>query len=398
MTVSPPGPDRSDYLADVTRRLWPPPGTGREAFLLLPSAAQPRLLVPLGDRKAAVAAIRTLAVRHSLGRRLGLRLLLEGFRWGVAPRLLRQRMVLPAGEHSLVEALSVALAAPVRVALYIGPPRANRKPVLQVIGEGGQVIAYAKVGTTPLAAELVRVEAETLTDLAGRSLASVVVPRLLAVLDYDGMPVVVQSPLPVRQQHARPGQLQAAMLEVSALSGCTRRTWADSTYRLRLRAGTEALAADPRGQALAALLDKVDETAGSLTYGTWHGDWNSGNFGIADGRVLIWDWERFGRDVPVGFDALHKALQDDVTVHGRRLPVAAEALCAAAPELLGPWQLPPDQARTTLALYLIELGVRYLRDRQDQAGAEVGRIEQWLIPVLSSLLGATPVEPSGSRT
>lgn len=397
MNGSPPGPDRSDYLADITARLWPSPGTGSEAFLVLPSAGQPRLLVPLGDRHAAVSAIRTLAVRHSLGRRLGLRLLLESFRFGVAPRLMRQRLVLPSSERSLVEALSVALATRVRVALYIGPPRANRKPVLQVIGDGGEVIAYAKVGTTPLAADLVRIEARTLGQLAGRRLESLVVPDLMAVIDYDGMPVVVQSPLPVRQQHARGNQIQTAMLEVSAMQGYTRRSWAESTYRSRLRAGVGTVSHDRRGKVLAELLDVVDDTAGSLTYGAWHGDWNSGNFGMAGGRVLVWDWERFADDVPVGFDALHKALQDDVTVHGRPLPAAASALCSGAADLLAPWQLTPEESRLTVVLYLIELGVRYLRDRQDEAGASIGRIEQWLIPVLTDLVGAAPVEPHSSR-
>lgn len=394
------GPDsgRSDYLAEVTGRLWPAPGSGTEEYLLLPSAAQPRLLVPLGDRRAAVAAIRTLAVRHSLGRRLGLRLLLEGFRWGVAPRLLRQRLVLPAGRDSLVEALSRELAAPVRVALYIGPPRANRKPVLQVIGADGEVVAYAKVGTTALAAELVRIEAATLTRLAERPLRTVQVPRLMAELEYDRMPVVVQSPLPVRQQHARGSQVQDAMVEVSGLEGSRRAPWAGSTYRARLRAGASGVSADPRGRTLAAMLDAVDHTAGSLTFGAWHGDWNSGNFGMADGRVLVWDWERFGIDVPVGFDALHKALQDDVTVHGRPLPAAVGALCAGAPGLLRPWALSDEEARTTLALYLIEVGVRYLRDRQDEAGAPVGRIEQWLLPVLSTLLAVPATTTQTGRT
>ena len=56
------------------------------------------------------------------------------------------------------------------VSLRIGPPRANRKPVLELLSPGGEVLGFAKVGVTGLTRELVRAEAAALDVLgAGRA-------------------------------------------------------------------------------------------------------------------------------------------------------------------------------------------------------------------------------------
>lgn len=101
---------------------------------------------------------------------------------------------------------------------------------------------------------------------------------------------------------------------------------------------------------------------------------------LAD-TLLVWDWERFRVGVPLGFDALHYDLQ-------RRLqstPDAAGAVTAtltAAGALLAPFHVPPPARRTTALLYLVDLAARYLADGQAQAGARLGVLGSWLLPVL----------------
>ena len=94
---------------------------------------------------------------------------------------------------------------------------------------------------------------------------------------------------------------------------------ADDYWR-RLRKRLEDLTARPAGdarddgtdaneeaRALANAADQLVASAGhvELTFGAWHGDWTPWNMATTATTVLVWDWERFGTGVPVGYDALH---------------------------------------------------------------------------------------------
>jgi hypothetical protein len=101
---------------------------------------------------------------------------------------------------------------------------------------------------------------------------------------------------------------------------------------------------------------------------------------LAD-RILVWDWERFTADVPVGFDAVHHALQVRLE-RGAKARDAVDETVARAPELLAPFGVPVDAAGVTALLYLVDLAARYLADRQAEAGARLGVLGSWLLPVL----------------
>jgi hypothetical protein len=47
--------------------------------------------------------------------------------------------------------------------------------------------------------------------------------------------------------------------------------------------------------------------------------------------------------------------------------------------------VPPRDAPVVAALYLVELGSRYLADGQAEAGARLGTLDGWLLPVLGRL-------------
>ena len=46
-------------------------------------------------------------------------------------------------------------------------------------------------------------------------------------------------------------------------------------------------------------------------------------------------------------------------------------------------------------LYLVEIGTRYLRDRQADAGARLGRVDAWLLPVLMRNTPGYPARSGG---
>jgi hypothetical protein len=186
------------------------------------------------------------------------------------------------------------------------------------------------------------------------------------------------------------------MVAVARCLGTRTMPYPDSGYAARLRAGVAALDDSGLAGRLASALDAVTAAAPVLEFGAWHGDWNGANSAaLADGRVLVWDWERFDADVPVGFDAVHLALQHAVT--RRRVPprTAATGVLAAAPQLLAPFGVAATHAPAVAVLYLVELATRYLRDRQSQAGSSLGRVGDWLLPAVEEQLAPTGVPGRG---
>jgi hypothetical protein len=135
------------------------------------------------------------------------------------------------------------------------------------------------------------------------------------------------------------------------------------------------------GRALAAAARDLVTGAGGtvLEYGAWHGDWSPWNMASVADRLLVWDWERFGTGVPVGFDPLHHELQAAIVRDGVPPDAAVRRSLAGAPELL---RRPPAEARLTALLYLTDLATRYLTDRQAEAGNRLGVLGTWLLPEL----------------
>jgi hypothetical protein len=85
--------------------------------------------------------------------------------------------------------------------------------------------------------------------------------------------------------------------------------------------------------------------------------------------------------VPAGFDAIHHELQKRIQSTGDAAD-AVEATVARAGELLAPFAVAPEARELTALLYLVDLATRYLSDRQAEAGARLGVLGTWLLPVL----------------
>jgi hypothetical protein len=107
-----------------------------------------------------------------------------------------------------------------------------------------------------------------------------------------------------------------------------------------------------------------------------------------DGQVLLWDWERYATGVPVGMDAVHFAFAEDVSRRGLTHRAAADACLRDAATILEPMGVPASSAELVAALTLLSLGARYAGDRQLDAGATVGRLDEWLIPAIAARFGA----------
>jgi len=161
---------------------------------------------------------------------------------------------------------------------------------------------------------------------------------------------------------------------------------AGSAFLARMTSRLASTLAGADRDALATALGTLAAANPELSFGAWHGDWTGWNMAsIAEG-LLVWDWERFTQSVPAGFDALHYQLQTAVIRRRQPPPDAAAECMRAAPAALAPFGVPAAEAHLTGVLYLAELSVRYLADRQAEAGARLGRPSTWLIPAIEEAM------------
>jgi hypothetical protein len=297
------------------------------------------------------------------------------------------------------DALEHVLDERVHVAWSVGPRRANRKPVLHVIGEQGRTLAFAKAAFTPLNRRLVAREARALRLLADAELGPVTVPTPVASFEVAGSvstaQVLVLSPVPTSGDALPPAEsaelpepIVDAMLAISRASGSDVVSLRGSPWWQGLGETLAGIDTDADAASLRATWQWLGEENHPVAVGAWHGDWNPGNYAILGDRVTVWDWERFDTGVPAGFDAQHLAFQGVVTSNQMQPLDAARWVVATAPTRLEPWQRSARAATLTAISHLLELGVRYLRDDQRAAGAPLGRVEQWLDPVLQETMTA----------
>jgi hypothetical protein len=402
---------RAAHLAEAGRLLWPAParfvvrpsarravtpdspGSPVSEFVLVPNAAQPRLLVPGRPRAVAAAAVRRYTSASSRTARARLQMLSMLMAMGCGQRLLRDRACVyadPTTEAPLdtIEThLRDVLGTDVHVSMHIGPARANRKPILQVLGPDGATVAFVKVGINDLTRRLVRAEAASLTFLAGATLTTVDVPPVLHHGRWQGNEVLVLGVLPTwRRTPARESLLLRAMLELAQVRGLTAQSQplARTQYWQRLGRDVSVLADQEArrslGQVLRDLAPVAEET--SVPLGSWHGDWTPWNMAAHGERLMVWDWERFTSGVPVGYDAVHYDLQHAVTRGGAAPEAAVHGTWSRSAVLLEPFGIGPAQAPLVVASYLTEIAVRYLQDGQAGAGARLGHLGQWLLPAL----------------
>jgi hypothetical protein len=392
------------YLTSVASLLWPEPATPRAghrrervptpdtAYVVVPSAARPKLLVPRRPRRVAAAAVRNFKTAARGREQLQLRTLAAAFRLG-AHDLLADRIVVgrPAGaDPAGIDAhLSDVLGRRVFVSLYIGPPRAVRKPVLQVMDAKGRTVGFAKLGVDAFTRDLVRAEAAAVQRLAASRFHTLRVPTVLHAGQWRGHEVLVQSALP-RGQSAEPGdpRLLRAMRELAGVGGPTTGPLRPSSYWQRLTDTVAALPPSPMAEVLGGAVPLVAAAAGEaeLSYGAAHGDWAPWNMTVAGEHVLVWDWEKFADDVPVGFDAVHHAVQGSVVLHGRSPIEAFEAALARPDEVSGRPTGGPHAGRLIVWLYALDIATRYLVDREEEAGStRLGDLPSWLPQVLDVL-------------
>jgi hypothetical protein len=340
-----------------------------EAYLALPRAANPRLLVPLGSPRAAAAALARNHDATSRKARLARAALGAGLRIGLTQRLADRVDVFadPAltaaerPEHLLTEHLRAIFGRrDVEMAVILGVPRLNRKPVLQVLASDGSVVGYVKAAWNDLTAGLVRNEARVLADLAAAAPRTFTPPVLVAAGPWGELELIAASALP---NASRPDQAQvfdppmAVIAEIAGLWGRSTARLADSPYWAGVR---ERLAAHGGSDVLHRAVDWIERQHGEteIAFGAWHGDFTPWNMARLGDAVYLWDWERAAA-APAGLDLLHFLFQS-VCRFDHKAPAEGVEICSKrTPALLSVLDVPPATEPVLWLLYRLELLLRY---------------------------------------
>jgi hypothetical protein len=381
-------------LSWVVETLWGS-APGRESFAVLPSADHPRLLVPLGSRRAASHALR----EYTPGKtsvRLTKPLLAWGLRSGLARPLLRDRVHVDA--EQLKQHLREVLARPdLELAVKFDAPRPQRKPILHLFSGDGRAVGFGKVAWNDVTRALLANEVRMLHVFRQRSRAprEFAVPGLLHAGPWHDLRLMIVAPISfgARRRFLEHPPLGATD-EVGQLAPTSRSTLAGSEHwrdTLRRIAATHELNPSEPAPRLHAVAQEIERRYGHVTlaFGSWHGDWVPWNMAHHRGVLHVWDWERGGLHAPSGLDAIHFDYQAELGLR-KTPPIAAlGATLHRAGDLLGRLNVDPALRTPLLALHLLEMSLRF--DEARSAG--VATSDPKYLPALEHLLRGTPPAP-----
>jgi hypothetical protein len=310
-------------------------------------------------------------------------LLAVGLCAGVAQRVLRDRVDVAVrtdlpddrlGEHLLTAHLSQLFGRPdLQVAVLLGPPRLNRKPVLQVLTDEGQVVGYVKAAWNDLTSRLVANEAAVLGAFRARQPETFETASIVHHGTWRDLELLATTALP---NTSRPSPSlafdppMAVIAEIADLEGRAASPLGASAYwsgiRDRLDRRRKMPSAAP--DSLAAIADHIEARYGNveLAFGTWHGDFTAWNMARLEQGTYVWDWERCA-PAPVGLDLLHFLFQSACRFEGRKPSEAVETCRERTPGLLASLHVIEGSESAMWSLYCLELLFRY--DEARLAGA-----------------------------
>lgn len=398
------GRTRLDTLLADLRAVYPGAETPTDAqlghpdvrsFRILLSRRFPRLLVPLDCPPATAAAVgRDSAqdrVRDAVGRRAVATIAVGP----LSRHVFRDVVSIGPVDTTSVEAhLAAQIGEAVRLSVHGGSERANAKPVLGVHRVTGAEVGFCKVGITPLASQLVRDETAALRLLDRARLGSIGVPPVLYAGQWQGHPVMLTETLSGHRGRGRVLPVEA-MRDVAAVTGTATCPLRSSPWAAAVRARS-VRAAPALTARIQAALDGLLHRDGDqlLAHGAGHGDWGPWNMSWRRDRPLVWDWERFTSDVPVGMDAAHYTAHEQLREIGamdRGLATLRRAGEPAVRTVLAPWSaaLGADTSRTVVDAYLLDLACRLAVDANEASAVPAGRLAAWYLDVAAERLQVT---------
>jgi hypothetical protein len=337
----------------------------------LPTATRVHLLVPARSRAAATAALRQFVTGSGRKAKLMTAVAVAGSRTGIAGALQRKRATLSvAGDASDHEVEGLVLAnhlarifdtETVELAVRVGADRPNGKPVVQVMTPSGEPLGFSKIGWNALTRAMVAREAEVLSQLTEAPPTSFDTPAIVHAGEWQGFELMVVRPAITDGAVSGASPPMEAGREITTIGGLATSTLADSPWWATV---TERLGAidHPGLAASIATIANQSETH-ELTFGGSHGDWTPWNMGRSNGRLVVWDWERFQTGVPVGIDLAHFAFMVALRQRNQSPDEAQAHVLDSLPSRLEQLSVPGSLAPLVLRLHHVEMALRFAEAR-----------------------------------
>lgn len=365
-------------------------GEGRreiERFGVLPSAERPRLLVPLGSRRAARRALLSYTSSKATVR-AGTQVLALAAAAGLAPRLVSDQVVVTDASRSEAGSLSVPLQEHLKrvlgrtdlhVAVMFQTGRPQKKPVLQLIAGDGSVVGFAKVGWNDLTRSLVRSEAAALQDLARlprpRHFAVGAVLFAGAWQDLELLVVEARTRAGLRRRRLLTELPVAATGELARIEPTSTLVLTQTGWWKRTLADAHAVAGR-LDRPLRVNLERLAAFAAAagdarVEVGWSHGDWVPWNMDATGGTLSVWDWERAVRHAPVGLDAVQFLFQTELNLRRCSPEAAVGRVLAASEPALEPIGAPASAMPLLLGLHLLQTVVRLEQGRDRGVGGVI---------------------------
>jgi len=278
-------------------------------------------VIPLESRRAAAGALDVYNAQTTRAW-LGKEVLAAGLRVGLGASLVRKiRLAVPSestGEAGASAFLPTYLRGvlgetDLHVAMSLGTPGPNRKPVLLLLTREGTPRAYVKVGWNDRTAALVQHEAETLGRLAGVSFDTFAAPRVLHAGWWNGRYVCVQStPHRAARPASNPWTLPYARIARELAAFQTRSApLRESSFWHDLLGRIDGVSNAYIRHTLERSVREVDARLGAvvLPFHLSHGDLTPWNVKVTPGRPFVFDWEDANETGAPGRDVFHFIFQ-----------------------------------------------------------------------------------------
>ena len=378
-------------VPEVTRSIRQAPGTSD--WMVLPRVGAPRWLLP-ADASGTAAVLG--GQDATTAKRAAVHVLALAQRAGLVHRLpVRRLRVGGPGEQSLVAALQEMVGPEVDVAIRLGSWRHARSVVVRLFGADGTTVAFGKVGIDEVGRAAVRAEARALARIAELDLGQVVHSDVLGRATWRTLDVLLVSPLLPPERTGNGDLPDAAMRELAGARGSRTGLVAESAWSSLMHRRTGEIMEPTLREEIRSHLRRLSRASVALPVplGPCHGDWTPWNMSRDGSRVLLWDWEHFGEDVPAGFDHIHYLAQE-LRVSTGTGPAAEAAWLPRAHEALeGALELGPRQRDLVIASYLLDVNLRFVLDRQGTPQARDARAG-WGLELLRRHVAALQVGPT----